>query len=298
MVISDDLHLCYPSAYTPYRYDPETPEVNLEPDSVSIGNANWRSWMRNTIAVEIKGGSQSGLRRFVGRVLSHFRFIRERTYFGIVPDECIPRGESGRFALDVGCGAGWMLKRLKMVGWIAEGVEWDPNAAELASTRTGLNVFVGDFRSIDLPEAHYDLIYLSHVFEHFDNPNEVLVRLHGLLRNRGILVLIFPNPVSIDSRWYGKDWFAWEVPRHLILPSPYAIRRLAESSGFRIKRVSSNCARHLWVSSKSYQLGLNPESSKPELSLAEKLGLKLQTILTFFGKKVGSEQVVVLEKVV
>src|SRR6185369_2857671 len=111
----------------------------------------------------------------------------------LVTDECLPRCAKGGYALDVGCGAGWMLKRLSKVGWQVEGIEWDKKAAEIAQGRSKQKVYAGDFRDMNLPEAKYGLIFLSHVFEHFNEPRAVLGRLRNLLSARGKLVMIFPN---------------------------------------------------------------------------------------------------------
>ncbi|HVE57175.1 MAG TPA: class I SAM-dependent methyltransferase, partial [Pyrinomonadaceae bacterium] len=218
MVIQEDLHLCYPSEYTPYNYDPEMPEVSFEANGNHGFLVNSRNMLRQAIVKEVWHEPLPGVAGLAGKVLSKSRAARERAFYGIVLDECIPRERGKYFALDVGCGAGWMLKRLKQVGWQVEGIEWDKTAAEVAAERTGAKVWAGDFREIDLPENKYHLIFLSHVFEHFNDPLGALKRFYELLASQGKLVMIYPNPESLDSKWFDRDWFAWEVPRHLILP--------------------------------------------------------------------------------
>lgn len=189
-----------------------------------------------------------------------------------------------------------MLNRLRKVGWQVEGIEWNETAAEIARQRTGQKVWAGDFREIELPRERYKLIYLSHVFEHFNDPVGALNRFYELLSVNGKLIMVFPNANSTDARWFGADWFAWEVPRHLILSSPKSILKLAEACRFVNTRVRTRVASHLWVSSEAYRRKLNPEQEFPELSLSEKMVLLYQQSAVSMGSLAGSELIVILEK--
>lgn len=293
MVIQDDLHLCYPTEYMPYNYDPEMPEFDFDAQD---DPENFKDNLRKSIAKEVWNEPMSGAIGKVGKVLARSRALRERAFYGIVLDACLPRNRKENHALDVGCGAGWMLKRLKRVGWQVEGIEWGEEAAELARQKTGAKVWTGDFREVDLPKEHYQLIFLSHVFEHFSDPSEALKRFYELLASKGKLVLIYPNPNSLDAKWFNTDWFAWEVPRHLTLPSVRAVREMARKTGFVNLKIKTGFAGHLWGSSKAYKVGLHPEKDNPALSIPEKMGFYYQYLTTKLGGSEGSEIIAVLEK--
>ena len=296
MVVNDDLHLCYPSEYTPYNYDPEMPELNFEANGNHGFLANSRSLLRQSIIKEVWSEPLAGFAGLTGKLLAKSRTIRERAFYGIMHDECLPHARGQHFALDVGCGAGWMLKRLKQVGWQVEGVEWDKRAAAIAAERAGAKVWAGDFKEMELPGEKYGLIHLSHVFEHFDDPLSLLKRFYDLLSSKGKLVLIYPNPQSSDSEWYKNYWYAWDPPRHLIFPTPQSFKDYAFEIGFTGFKVNTIAAKHCWTNSKAYQLGLHPDENQPELSLKENLGLWYQRIMTTLGAQKGSELIVVLEK--
>jgi SAM-dependent methyltransferase len=66
------------------------------------------------------------------------------------------------------------MANLSLAGWEVEGVEWDPITAEIARENSRLKVHAGDFLSLPLQVDQYGLIYLHHVFEHLDEPREVL----------------------------------------------------------------------------------------------------------------------------
>jgi len=290
MVIQEDLYLCYPTEYTPYSYDPEMPDIDFDTDT------GMRGRIRRAIVKEVWGERESGIFGATGSILAKSKRIRERAFYGLVVDECLPRSRGKDWALDVGCGAGWMLKRLAKVGWQVEGIEWNESAAEIARQRTGQKVWAGDFREIELPKEKYNLIYLSHVFEHFNNPIGALKRFYELLSANGKLIMVFPNADSTDAHWFGGNWFAWEVPRHLILSSPQSIFLLAKACGYVNATVRTRVADHLWVSSEAYKQKLNPEREHPGLSMAEKMGLVYQQSAVSTGSLVGSELIAILEK--
>ena len=295
MVVKEDLHLCYPSAYTPYNYNPEMPDLNFEASGGGL-LADSRTALRRAIAKEVWHEPQPGFAGLTGKVLARSRFIRERAFYGIVQDQCLPPERGKYFALDVGCGAGWMLQRLQQVGWQVEGIEWDAKAAEIAANRTGAKVWAGDFKEVELPKEKYALIHLSHVFEHLYDPLSLLERFYELLAPQGRLVLIYPNPHSFDSRWFGECWFHWDPPRHLIFPTPQSFTDHARRLGFVNIKVDSVVAKHCWINSKAYRMGLHPDQTQPGLSLTERLALLFQRSLTGLGFKKGSELIVVLEK--
>ena len=290
MVVREDLHLCYPKDYTPYCYDPETPDIDFEAAN------GWKAAVRNSIARSVWNEPAPGFMGLAGRLLGKSRVLRERAFYGIVMDECIPRSRGDQYALDIGCGAGWMLKRLTKVGWIAEGIEWDDDAARLAADRTGCKVWSGDFMETEIPAKRYGLIFLSHVFEHLHRPLESLKRFHELLIPGGKVVLLFPNSGSSDASWFKEFWFPWDPPRHLVLPSAKAIADLATRAGFEVSKCYTNTAKWVWKNSKAYKLNKHPDGFNAELDLTENLAFNVQRLKNAAGFPVGSELVAVLKK--
>ena len=296
MVVKEDLALCYPPRYAPYNYNPEMPELNFEAGGKRGFFAGSREAIRRAIAKAVWSEPSPGVAGLTGRVLARSRLFRERAFYGIVHDECLPNERGKYHALDVGCGAGWMLKRLKQVGWRVEGIEWDEKAAKIAADRTGARVWAGDFKEAELPKAKYHLIHLSHVFEHFDEPLSLLERFYELLAGNGRLVLIYPNPHSFDSRWFREYWYHWDPPRHLIFPTPESFTDHARRLGFVNIKVNSIVAKHCWLNSKAYKMGLHPDENLPDLNFSERLGYWYQRFITRLGATAGSELIVVLEK--
>lgn len=147
--------------------------------------------------------------------------------------------------LDVGCGAGRLLNRMKKRGWEVEGVDFDPQAARRVTERYGIPAHVGDLVECALPAASFDAIVMSQAVEHLYDPRGDLLECLRLLKPGGLLVMTTPNVDSRGAAMFGAYWRGWEPPRHLHLFSVDALRRLAEAAGFEIaeaRTISSGAA--------------------------------------------------------
>ncbi len=90
--------------------------------------------------------------------------------------ESIPGGRRPERVLDIGCGRGDYLAQLltRYRDAMGLGIEIDPGVAEQARRRLAeadvtrrAEVLVGDFRTMELPRGHFDLILLNHNFHYF-----------------------------------------------------------------------------------------------------------------------------------
>ncbi len=85
-----------------------------------------------------------------------------------------------------------------------------------------------------LQPGSFDVVTMWHVFEHAHYPGELLNTFYKLLKPNGILLIAAPNISSTDSEYYGADWAALDVPRHLWHFSPITISKLAGNYGFTL----------------------------------------------------------------
>jgi SAM-dependent methyltransferase len=293
MVIPEDLHLCYPTEYSPYNWELEVPPVDFD----DLPHDNIKQKVRRGVVEAVKGRSGSDLEGRLGTFLSKSRSIRERAFFGLIMDECLPMGNGPHYALDLGCGSGWFMQRLQKVGWEVDGLEWNQEAAEKAQSITGCKVYAGDFRDIDLPKRKYDLIVLNHVIEHLTGPLTALQRLDDLLAEGGKIVLYYPNPHSFGSKYFRNFWYAWDPPRHLIFPSADGLRLLSHKAGFRNSEIKSR-ALHTqvqWELSKAYTAGFS-DNQTAKLGIFEMAGTYIEKILSAGGRTQGWEIVAALKK--
>lgn len=142
--------------------------------------------------------------------------------------------KSGRRLLDIGCGTGYFLSTMKERGWQTLGVEKSRLAREAGQAHFALNV-LSDIREVSDGER-FDVITLWHVMEHLQDLKMVFGRLRTLLADGGALVVALPNRSSYDSAFYGADWAAYDVPRHLWHFEPATFSRLARREGFRVEK--------------------------------------------------------------
>jgi SAM-dependent methyltransferase len=177
-------------------------------------------------------------------------------------------------------------------------VEWDAVAAENARRQSGRPVSVGDFRSLDLPTGAYRLIVLSHVFEHLDLPVPALRRLTALLAPGGRVVLFYPNPESLGAWLFGRDWFPWDAPRHLSLPTIRALTTAAKSVGFDLVRARSEAqnAVDLFSLSRSYRAGRRVDAAAPAVAAVDRALAWLERLALRLHLNLGEEVVVVLAR--
>ena len=128
-----------------------------------------------------------------------FRGPRERVAELIEP--YVPLLEGHGPVLDVGCGRGELLERLKAAGIEASGVDSDAGMAARARA-AGLDVTVGDAIAHleSLPPGSLGAITAIHVIEHL--PADALVRFfelaHARLRPGGVLVAETINPHAVQ----------------------------------------------------------------------------------------------------
>ena len=104
-----------------------------------------------------------------------------------------------RRALEIGCGAAANLRLLKarVPACHTVGIERDDGAVRHALAHGAADeVHVGDILDGALPAIEgrrFDLLLLSHVLEHFDDPARVLQRALGWLEPEGRVLVALPN---------------------------------------------------------------------------------------------------------
>ncbi len=109
--------------------------------------------------------------------------------------------------LDVGCGDGVFLDRMRKEGWAVDGVDFDEHAIENAKLKYGLKLWHGDLHSAHFQADSFDAITLSHVIEHVTNPGELMVELKRILKPGGRVVLTTPNSAGLGHRKFQSYWW-------------------------------------------------------------------------------------------
>src|SRR5208282_348249 len=108
---------------------------------------------------------------------------------------------------------------------------FDPQAVD-AAWRKGLSVKLGRLAEQRYPDESFDLVLMSHVIEHLNDPLATLREIRRVLRPGGTLAVTTPNADSWGHRHFGPDWRGFEPPRHLRIFNGKALAALAGHAEF------------------------------------------------------------------
>lgn len=143
-------------------------------------------------------------------------------------------GTPGRSRLlDVGCGKGDLMIRMRQQGWNVEGLEVDADAFEYGRSINGLTVHLGSLESIQFPDHTFDVITSNHVIEHVHDPIALIRECLRVLKPGGQLILATPNIESFGHQVFERNWSHLDPPRHLQLFTMKSLRECAARAGFK-----------------------------------------------------------------
>jgi 2-polyprenyl-3-methyl-5-hydroxy-6-metoxy-1,4-benzoquinol methylase len=185
------------------------------------------------------------------------------------------RLESKRL-LDIGCAAGWFLDVAKDNQMKVVGVEPEENIAKKGIEKN-LDIKIAMFPDESLSNDKFDVITFNDVFEHINNPDDMLKQVHSQLDNEGYLILNLP---SSDGVFYkiscvlAKIGYASPLERlwqkgyfspHLYYFSNQNLSRFVEKNGFEL--LSRNRLDVIQVSGLWNRINHNKAMSLPVASI-------------------------------
>jgi 2-polyprenyl-6-hydroxyphenyl methylase/3-demethylubiquinone-9 3-methyltransferase len=172
-------------------------------------------------------------------------YIRQATdsHWGL--DAKCHRPFSGKFALDIGCGAGLLAEPLARLGATTTGIDAAAENIEAAGAHAALSDLAIDYRcgGIEAATGSYDLITCLEVIEHVTDPKAFVAGLASVLAPGGLLILSTPNRtaasrvamITVGERTGlipkgTHDWNKFLTPEEL--------REMLEDTGLTIRDVS------------------------------------------------------------
>jgi ubiquinone/menaquinone biosynthesis C-methylase UbiE len=122
---------------------------------------------------------------------------------------------------------------MKRSGWDTKGIEINRKAREFSNSRFNIETLPSE-RIDALPSGSFDCITLWHVLEHFHEPFKYMNEILRLLKPQGFCFIALPNSSSFDCEHYGKEWAAYDVPRHLWHFNPSTFSLFASKNGVSV----------------------------------------------------------------
>jgi len=146
----------------------------------------------------------------------------------------LARGKSECRLLDIGCGTGWTTKVFKDYGFTVTGVEPSAVRAEIARQRYGIEIINDYLENLSGTAVGYDVIVLRHIIEHLAEPDAIMQKVHDLLADDGIVVVIVPNINCLGRYIFETNW-AWVLPWHCNFFTPKSIMVFMKRLGFMVE---------------------------------------------------------------
>jgi SAM-dependent methyltransferase len=166
--------------------------------------------------------------------------------------------------LDVGCGAGKLVFRMKLGGF-KECTGVDPHIEADIEYPLGVRVYKKKIVELAAQRpGEFDFIMFHHSLEHVSDPHESLEAARRLLAPGGKLLIRIPVAGSYAWRRYGENWVQLDPPRHLWLPTVDGMHRLAGENGFSLARARHDSTPLQFIGSELYQRNI-PLNAPPRM---------------------------------
>jgi 2-polyprenyl-3-methyl-5-hydroxy-6-metoxy-1,4-benzoquinol methylase len=140
--------------------------------------------------------------------------------------------------LEIGCNAGFLLKRFKDYGIDVFGVELGQKAAAFAEQVIGPDkIKCCMLEDIEGAERTYDVVILIQTLEHFAYPLNSLRKIRSLLKRDGVLFIEVPNYYALNGFYRLKfGEMSYPSPNHLFVYTPRTLRAFLSKAGFSIDK--------------------------------------------------------------
>lgn len=136
--------------------------------------------------------------------------------------------------VDVGCGQGFFLSRVKRRFPLSVGLEFNEQGVRDSRAHSDCPIVRGDAQQLPFRSDSAGVVVALDLVEHLADPEHFFREAYRVLISCGILCCRTPNPESWGHRRKGRKWFGYRDPTHIqIQPIDYW-RSLLAATGFSV----------------------------------------------------------------
>lgn len=128
----------------------------------------------------------------------------------------------GMCILDVGCGLGTYIRKLRAFSEKVYGVDIDPDKVAQAQEQLE-HVYLAPAEKLPFPDAYFDVVLLHEVLEHVEDDHQAVCEAYRVAKLGGRLVVFVPNrlyPFETHGVYYRGGYHFGNIPLVNYLPDP------------------------------------------------------------------------------
>lgn len=208
--------VCRSERVTPWK--PRSVERELQPDDFRISDARYGSTLallhcQDCGLLFADGGELDKLEQLYSELddpgYEESLPAREAQMRWLM-DVALRANPGAKTAVDIGAGAGLLVREAQRRGLQAVGVE--PSKALVRSARAqGADVLQGTFPHPELAGRKFDIVFLVDVIEHVRDPVGLMKAGREALAPGGVVLLVTPDRKSLAARLLGKRWWHFRL---------------------------------------------------------------------------------------
>lgn len=136
--------------------------------------------------------------------------------------------------LDVGCGPGYLLSAISSK-WDKFGIDVSDIALNYA--KQYCKIQKGKLIELGLKSAYFDIVVMSKILEHLEDPISYVQECYRVLKPNGVLIIGTPDFDSGCARWFGKNYRMLCDKGHISLFTSYSLIKMLEDFQFEVQEL-------------------------------------------------------------
>ncbi len=149
----------------------------------------------------------------------------------------LKRYAKGNRFLDVGSNVGFMVEAARENGFLAHGIEVDPNYVKISQENFPRNTFThGMIEDFPIPQDGFDVVYCSEVIEHVPNVRPFAEALARQVCAGGLLYITTPDITHWRTPRDIARWDAFCPPSHCVYFTPQSMQNMFAQYGLVLKK--------------------------------------------------------------